>query len=291
MGDDFPPRQERIAVEGCELWTESQGNGPRGLALIHGGPGLWDWLKPVADMVDDLCRVHRFDQRGCGRSSGEGPYSLDGALADLEALRLAWGHEKWVVGGHSYGADLSLIYALRHPESVTGIVYISGTGPTADWRSAYAVAKLSRLRPQARSRLEELDAIPSTIRDADEKVRREYLRLHWSDDLADPEQIHLLDSIDLDGLFVNLEANRALAGENRRLQESGDLVRQLPDLSVPVLIIHGALDPRPVAAAEAVANLVPNARLVVLKGAGHIPWLEQNTEMRSVVRDFIQSLN
>jgi proline iminopeptidase len=60
---------EIVSVPDGLLWTIRQGNGPA-LVCCHGGPGLWDYLAPVAEMVDDLMTVYRYDQRACGRSTG-----------------------------------------------------------------------------------------------------------------------------------------------------------------------------------------------------------------------------
>ncbi|WP_052710912.1 alpha/beta fold hydrolase [Pseudofrankia sp. DC12] len=54
-------------ADGTRLWTEVSGGGPP-VVLGHGGPGLWDYLAPVAALLDDVFTVIRFDQRGCGRS-------------------------------------------------------------------------------------------------------------------------------------------------------------------------------------------------------------------------------
>ena len=89
-----------VEVPGARLWTASQGVGTP-LVLCHGGPGLSDNLGPLAVMIDDIARVHRFDQRGGGRSSTGCPLDVDTLVADLDALRGHWGHERWVVGGHS----------------------------------------------------------------------------------------------------------------------------------------------------------------------------------------------
>ena len=61
-----------MAVQGGELWTASLGAGVP-LVLAHGGPGLSNNLFAVGEMVGDLCEVHLYDQRGCGRSSPDGP--------------------------------------------------------------------------------------------------------------------------------------------------------------------------------------------------------------------------
>jgi pimeloyl-ACP methyl ester carboxylesterase len=38
------------------------------VVLLHGGPGLPDYLSPVAELVEDLTVVRRYDQRGVGGS-------------------------------------------------------------------------------------------------------------------------------------------------------------------------------------------------------------------------------
>lgn len=135
-------REQVVAVNGAALWVAEQGAGPP-FVLCSGGPGCCDYLGPVAAMVEDLVRVYRFDPRGCGRSSTEGPFDIQTSLADLDALREILGHDRWAVGGHSWGAFLALAYALEHPERVTRLVYLSGTGIQNDrrWHAAYRAAK------------------------------------------------------------------------------------------------------------------------------------------------------
>lgn len=121
------------------LWTVTDGNGPP-IVLLSGGPGLADYLGPVSDLFTASHTIHRFEPRGCGRSSAEGSHTLPEAIADLEALRRHWGHDRWTVAGHSWGADLALAYALQHPEAVTAIVGLAGGRIVNDrsWHAAYA---------------------------------------------------------------------------------------------------------------------------------------------------------
>jgi|GEM_PF-2712205 len=72
--------------DGCRLWAEQSGDGPP-LVLCHGGPGLWDYLDPVARLLEDHARIIRWDQRGCGRSQRRGPYRIARFVADLDAIR------------------------------------------------------------------------------------------------------------------------------------------------------------------------------------------------------------
>ena len=48
--------------------------------MFNGGPGCDDYLGPVAEMIDDLCQVIRFEPRGCGRSDWDGNYDIDTTL-------------------------------------------------------------------------------------------------------------------------------------------------------------------------------------------------------------------
>ena len=111
--------------EGAKLWTIAEGRG-KPLLLCNGGPGCCDYLGPVAAMVSDMVQVVRFEQRGCGRSDVLPPYDVESCIADIEAIRQSYGFEQWIVGGHSWGADLALGYALAHPQRVVGLVCISG---------------------------------------------------------------------------------------------------------------------------------------------------------------------
>ena len=107
--------------------------------MFNGGPGCDDYLGPVAAMVDDLCRVIRFEPRGCGRSDWDGNYDLDTLLCDAEAVRAAHAADRCIVAGHSFGPSAALAYALRHPSRVLGLIGIAGGNLLNDrtWSAAY----------------------------------------------------------------------------------------------------------------------------------------------------------
>ena len=133
----MPEQTEQfVEVDGTKLWTCRQGEGFP-VMLSSGGPGCCDYLAPVAATIDDLAEVYRWEQRGCGRSEAAELYTLEQCLDDLEGLRKAFGLERWVIGGHSWGANLALIYALEYPEQTAAVIHISGTSFDEDWKAAY----------------------------------------------------------------------------------------------------------------------------------------------------------
>jgi len=59
---------------------------------------------------------------------------------------------------------------------------------------------------------------------------------------------------------------------------------------LPALFVHGELDPLPVGSAVATAARVPGAKVEVIPGCGHFPWLEQPGAVRSAVEAFLVGL-
>ena len=130
----IPTTEERFIQSGeARLWTTVSGTGMPVL-FFNGGPGCDDYLEPVAELIDERCQVIRFEPRGCGRSDWDGHYDLDTLLQDAEVIREAYGCDRWLLLGHSYGPNVALAYALRHPSRTIGLIGIAG-GKIVDDRS------------------------------------------------------------------------------------------------------------------------------------------------------------
>ena len=130
--------QKFVNSRNSNLWTSESGQGVA-LLLCNGGPGCCDYLEPVSELIADDARVIRWEQSGCGRSDHNPPYTIDACLADMESIRSAYGIEKWIVAGHSWGGDLALMYALRYPENTIAFVCLAGGRfhNDRDWHKAY----------------------------------------------------------------------------------------------------------------------------------------------------------
>lgn len=129
-----------VCVNGIKIWTDIRGEqNNKFLILCNGGPGCCDYLSPVSEMLEDKYTVIRFEQRGCGRSDKDGQYDLETAIFDLEEIRKFYGIECWIVAGHSWGANLALIYAMMYPKRAEAILYIAGNGlqRNREWSTEY----------------------------------------------------------------------------------------------------------------------------------------------------------
>jgi proline iminopeptidase len=274
-----------VTDDGCRLWTARSGTGAP-LVLCHGGPGFWDTFGDLAALLGDVATVHRWDQRGCGRSERRGPYTVARALADLDAVRRHHGLGRTALLGHSWGAELALRYTLAHPGRVTRLVYVSGVGvdPEATWRDEFERNLPDRLGDHlARWRL----LRGRSPRSADEE--RELAVLQLSTDFADRERALVqAERVTTPFLGVNDEGNRALNADRRRSVEDGELLRACQALRVPVLLVDGALDRRPRRAVDSLERALPSARRVVLDGA-HLPWVETPSAFRAAVTGFLSA--
>ncbi|APU14137.1 MULTISPECIES: alpha/beta fold hydrolase [Actinoalloteichus] len=270
--------------DGAVLWTRSlRRTGTPAVVFVHGGPGMWDYLAAPAEAVADRFSTHRFDQRGCGRSAPNGDHRLDRLVADLDELRTHFGHERWFVVGHSFGATLGLRYASVFRDRVIGLVYCDGVG--LDWprhRAAYRSRAAARLTT---AQLRRRDELARQTRSHAEEV--EWRTLCWQPDFADPTRAAAMAGADaVTPLPLNSAANTALNAECDRW--AGEAERAAcARVRAPVLVVHGAEDPRPREGVDALVSALPDAESSVVAGAGHQPWRERPAEFRALLREFL----
>jgi proline iminopeptidase len=256
------------------------------ILFIHGGPGQWSYTSFFDEALKDLATVHRYDQRGGGRSSRCGPFTVAQFIADIESLRQHFGYEHWTLIGHSWGATLALAYAWEHPERVEKLLYVSGVGLGNEWRTAYREEREKRLRPEENARLAELS---DRERNAEEEI--EFLTLAWARDYFDRdtgfgESRRLAN----EGFAINYACNRELGDEVKTWGEA-ELMGRCFAVEAPVLILHGAQDPRPSWATDSMLECLPFVDRIVFEDCGHYPWIEQRDDFTAVVREFIGSNN
>lgn len=111
--------------------------------------------------------------------------------------------------------------------------------------------------------------------------------LHALPDFADPATAWALALEDARAPFaINFDCNRVLNAEIDAVGPGAERER-CARVTVPVLVVHGEADPRPVGGVRRLAEALPDARLVVLPGYGHQPWTERPEEFHGVLASFI----
>ncbi|MEU8319679.1 alpha/beta hydrolase [Nonomuraea sp. NPDC048881] len=258
--------------DGAQLrtWTAGPASSQRfPVVMVHGGPGVPDYLAPVAGIIDDLCLVHRYDQRGTGGSCWEGEHTIARHVDDLALLLDAWGHDQAVLVGHSFGTNMASYFLLVHPERVAGLIQIAG--PFLDpWREADQAAQRARRTDEQQTRLDDLDATESRT-DAEEI---EYLTLSWLTDHADRTRAWdwaLASARTLRPINYAMNAQLNAAKKADPLEAHVDELRErLPPGAV---IIGGAGDSRPADALRRLGTRL-SCETIIIPNAGHHPWLD-----------------
>ena len=245
-------------------WTSGRAGDLPAVVLLHGGPGLPDYLEPVAALLEDLTVVHRYDQRGVGGSPWTGTHTVTQHLDDLDDLLARWGHDRVVLLGHSYGCDLAVRSCLRHPERLAGLVLVAGPF-VGSWRDADAATRARRMTAEQRARLAALE-VTTTRSKAEEE---ELLTLSWFPDHDDQQRAWgWAAAAARTRRPVNWDMNRQISRDRRARPLEADLDELAAVLPTVTVLIGGAGDPRPAAALERLGRLVARPT-VIIPVAGH----------------------
>ena len=281
-----PPRlvRQTVSVRGLQLAVFSSPPVPNAvpLACINGGllfahDILWPALAPLAARRQLIL----YDQRGRGESQvppGPRAARIEHDAGDVPALRQALGLTRWDLLGHSWGGGIAMLAAEQDQAGVRNLVLVDAVGVTSDWLADLVPSALPRLGPAERATLERLDL--ATLQQPDPHIHSAYSRALYPAWFADR---------DLAALFSPPRSTSvtgaAIAARIRR--EGYDWRPLLRGLRVPTIVMHGEADLLPVALAEETAGTIEGARLVLLPGAGHMPFWEAPEHFFSVVDDFL----
>lgn len=231
------------------------------LILIHGAGGsALHWPAEVRRMPKHW--VLGVDLPGHGKSEGEGQTTIGGYVECLRVWLDALGIERAVWIGHSMGGGISLTAAVTIPDRVAGLVLV-GTG-----------ARL-RVHPS----ILESTAHADTFRGAVDLI------INWSFSPHAPANLTQLVARRMADTPPHVLHN------DFKACDGFDVMSRLSEIHVPVVAICGQDDMlTPPKYSEFLATLIPQARLKLVDGAGHMVMLEKPAEVAQAIRDFMALL-
>ena len=219
---------------------------------MHGG--IWDSVVP---QLAQQFRVHCVDLPGHGYSKGKGErdYTLD-SIVDALSQHFV---ESLTVCGWSLGGQVAMRWAQLFPAQVRKLILVAST-PCFVQRAGWQCALDADVLQQFASALAQ--HYQSTL--------KRFLALQLLGSGAERELLADLRS----RIFSRGEPDmEALYGGLHILRDT-DLRAILPQLAQAALVIAGERDAlTPPAASEYLARQLPDARLAVIKGAAHVPFL------------------
>ncbi len=256
----------------AELHSESAGAGSP-IVLAHGFAGSARNWRPQVRALADRHRVITYDARGHARSPVEAEaadaYSMSGFVRDMMLVAERGGVEGPAIhGGLSMGAAVALHFVLAHPERSRGLVLASvaagggGVGSVAATASDFA-----RCLEQ-----EGIDAAGA--------------RYVWGPESGlDARAAQLVRQGFLEHDPTGLA--RTLRGVLADLPRPVELAPALARTGLPILIVAGGGDGSSLRASRELAEALPDARLEVIEGAGHVVNLHAPAEFNAILADFV----
>lgn len=247
------------------------------VVLLHGGGvdnAELSWGEVGARLAAGGHRVIAPDHPGFGESP-RAPWvaTQDRLVAYVGEFVNALGLDRYAIGGLSLGGGLSIGHVLDHPERVTGAMLLGSYG-LMDRQVAGPLALPAHVLTWLMLRTKFL----SLAQRAYGKNRR-LLARGMREIIRDPAQLtdELLDELmaaaqreDGQVAFEQWQRDQVLWNRTRT-----NYTPQLDRFARPALVIHGDRDTGiPVARARAAAERIPDAKLLLVRDAGH--WVQRD---------------
>jgi pimeloyl-ACP methyl ester carboxylesterase len=253
-----------------------QGSG-NPIVVVQPLQGRWEWTQPLLRELARHGRTVTYSlsgELGSGRRTG-GRVDMGEYLAQLRDVMDGAGLKQAALCGISFGGAVAARFAAEFPDRVTRLVIVSSPGP--GWRAsdvqasyvarpfrslpAFAAGALTRVTPEIVSALDTWSArLGFALRYGFTAVRY-------------PSKPHLM-----------AERVRLLEGLNL----AGDCAR----ITAPTLVVTGEPDLDrvvPVASTRRYADLIANARYVMMDKTGHQGVLTQPQRFAALVSDFVNA--
>ncbi len=242
--------QERVtSKDGTPIAYWRSGEGPP-LVLVHGASAAHGRWAPVLPAFEERFAVCAVDRRGRGGSGDSDEYAIEREFEDVAAVVESLGEPANLLG-HSYGALCALEAALLTHNVRKLVLYEPGLNVSGE--QIYPPGVVDRL--EALLEAGDRDGVVATM-------LREIAG-------ASPDVVEYMRS--LPAWQARVAAAHTIPRELRANEAHRFDPNRYRNLSVPTLLLSGEDSPADMAASDrAVDEVLPDSRIVVLKGQGHV---------------------
>ncbi len=258
-----------IDLDGLALRYELSGKGGRTLVLVHEMGGSLESWDDVAPRFAQSRRVLRYDTRGAGMSQKvRGELGIDTMADDIVALLDALGIAGRVaLAGIAVGGAIALHFAARYSERTSAVAVGSPAIGIAPDRRAAVLERVANIEAAGMAFAVANSMLHGYAPELRGDVKRfKRYRARWLGN--DPASYSTIW--------------RMLVGM--------DMQDELTRLRCPVLVIGGSLDRvRPPALAEAVANVIPDARYIEIP-TGHYMAVQTPELISDRIDEFLRTV-
>ncbi len=276
-----------VDINGTQLYIKTIGQGDT-ILVIHGGPGLnHAYLLPHFAALAETHTIIFYDQRSSGKSQlcVKAQMNFSTFADDIEAIRKHFGIKKLNIMAHSWGALLAAHYILNYPEQVNSLVLISPVPFNKTLAEKSNIEAQRRSTPADSARKAEI-LQSSSFRAGDVEPIEELMLLSFKILFCDTTQLSKLDPALPPTYMV---ASMSMYGFVQEMANY-DMFPRMKDIPIPTLIIRGACDISPEEADIQLQQRFTDATLVIMKDAGHFPFVEENKKWTKEVNTFYKGL-
>lgn len=243
----------------ADLFITPFGGGSRTFVAHGGWVGSGELWFPVFDRLSAQWRTVTYDHRGTGATVTRGSITFEALVQDLFRVLDALAIDQCILAGESSGALVVLEAALRQPGRFTGLVLVDGRSESSN--TAGAARFIEGCKTDF---VKTMDAfVRACVVEPGSEAELEWARkiVLRSDG---PAAVQLMESM-----------------------WSARVADRLEQIVQPTLLVHGRKDLiTPVSASEEMARRIPNAKLVVLEDAGHVPVMTRPSEVSAAILEF-----
>ena len=253
-----------------KLACDDKGTG-EAVVLLHGYPFKRAMWRGQVTALMAKYRVITPDLRGLGASPVAETATMAEMARDVAALLDELEIARAVIGGLSLGGYVALEFARLFPQRARALI-LADTKANADTAEARAGReKHAQLILAAGMAAMVEDFLPKMV------VPRVFTK--------QPEVVAQIREMILDAKPQGAAAaQRGMAARRNHLD-------YLPQITVPTLIIVGSEDiPTPVTESELMHAALPDSRLIVFQGAGHLTNLDRPEEFNAALMKFLREI-
>jgi len=259
-------------LNSLNLYYERHGDSGEPLVFVHGYTGdISDWRLQIPEFSRDY-RLVVMDLRGHGRSEAPADrnvYTVELMTADVEALIDAVGFTRYHLLGHSMGGAIVQEIALRSPERLLSLT-LEDTAPRFNLPADHVMLEFRAKRLH----LAETEGMAAAAR----------LELPWTPPHMPPARLQ-----EVSERLARMSAD-AFIGAARSLVDWAGTEERASSITTPTLVICGDLDaPALVDASRRLAELIPNASLVVIPESAHSPQWERPELFNRALRRHLEA--
>jgi len=244
-----------INVNGIKINAVSFGSGEDTFLGVSGFVADWHVWMHIYEMLSTKMRCVGYDHRGSGESFAlPESISKQAHVDDLFVIMDKLGIEKCYLGGESSGGAVALLAALQQPERFKGLILVDSLLPNA--------IPLNEGKKQFKNfiKTDHQAAMEAFIEDVMPEQHIEHKK-RWA-------------------VHICLRPDPEIAIRALELDSDGESDYPLSEIKIPTLIVYGDKDSEHIIEnCHYLERTLPNAELVVINGAGHVPIFTRTREV------------